>query len=76
LLIALFALLGATLPAWAYLAVRPVIADWLRAPIGIGPGVWLNLIGHLGVAVVAIRMILTSTQKDDARHRLSHPSFN
>jgi hypothetical protein len=71
LLIMLLALLGAVLPTWAYLAVRPIIADWLRAPIGIGPGVWLNLMGHLGVGVVAVWLLLAPTQKDDARHRLS-----
>lgn len=71
LFIAVLALLGAALPTWAYLAVRPVIADWLRAPIGIGPGVWLNLVGHLGVALVALYKFLAPTQKDDASHRLS-----
>jgi hypothetical protein len=71
LLIFLLALLGAALPTWAYLAVRPVIADWLRAAIGIGPGVWLNLAGHLGIGMVVLHILLSPTQKDDARHRLS-----
>ena len=62
LLLALIALAGALLPTWAYLSVRPVIADLLRAPVGIGPGVWLNLVGHLLAAGTA----LPSTQKDDA----------
>jgi hypothetical protein len=76
LLIALLALLGSLLPTWAYLAVRPVIADLLRAPLGLGPGVWLNLLGHLAAGAVALRMIIAPTQKDDAQHRLSTSSFN
>jgi hypothetical protein len=76
LLIFLLALPGAALPTWAYLAVRPVIADWLRAPIGIGPGVWLNLLGHLGLGLVALPRLMAPTQKDDAGHRLSRSLFN
>lgn len=39
-------LAGALLPTWAYFALRPVVAQALRAPVGVGPGLWLNLIGH------------------------------
>lgn len=53
LLILLVALSGAILPTWAFLAVRPLFASLLRADVGIGPGVWLNGVGHLTAAVVA-----------------------
>lgn len=44
----LVALMGAILPTLAYLLIRPIIAEWHNVPVlGIGIGVWLNLIGHL-----------------------------
>jgi hypothetical protein len=43
----LVAVAGALLPTWVYLAVRPAFAELLREPVGIGPGVWFNLAGHL-----------------------------
>lgn len=51
---ALVALAGAVLPTWAYLAVRPLYAALLRQEIGVGPGVWLNLAGHLLALAVAV----------------------
>ncbi len=54
-LMVLAGLAGFILPTWAYWAVRPVISALVGAPIGIGIGVWLNLLGHLlmiGIAVV------------------------
>lgn len=51
---ALVALAGALLPAWAYLAVRPLYAALLHEEIGVGPGVWLNLAGHLLALAVAL----------------------
>lgn len=53
LLILLVALAGAILPTWVFLAIRPHYASLLRADLGIGPGVWLNSVGHLTAAVVA-----------------------
>lgn len=53
-LIALVAVAGAVLPTWVYLAVRPAFAAILREPVGIGPGVWLNLAGHLLALRVAV----------------------
>lgn len=52
--VAAVALAGAVLPTWAYLAVRPAYAALLQQPLGIGPGVWLNLAGHLVILIVAI----------------------
>jgi hypothetical protein len=53
LLAAAVALAGAVLPAWAYLAIRPAYSELLRQPLGVGPGVWLNSLGHLLALVVA-----------------------
>lgn len=49
----LAALIGAILPTVAYFAVRPIVAGWLQAPVGVGPGVWLNLAGFVLLAVAA-----------------------
>lgn len=53
-IVAALALAGIWLPTATYLAVRPAVADALRAPVGIGPGVWLNAIGFLAVLIVAL----------------------
>jgi hypothetical protein len=43
---------AALLPTWQYLAVLPVVEGILRESVGIGPGVWLNLLGGALVAVL------------------------
>ena len=45
-------LLGLLLPTWAVLAVRPVVSELLRDPVGIGLGVYANAVGHGVLAVV------------------------
>ncbi|MCI0397307.1 MAG: hypothetical protein L0332_17500 [Chloroflexi bacterium] len=57
-------LLGAGLPTWAYLAVRPAARQVLATPVGIGPGVWLNLGGHLLVVAVALIEVLRRPVSD------------
>ncbi len=52
-LILLAALAGAILPTWTFMAVWPHFASLLRGDVGVGPGLWLNAVGHLTVAVVA-----------------------
>lgn len=52
--IAVVATLGAVLPALQYFAVRPVVEAIMRRPIGIGLGVWINTVGLLLVAAVAL----------------------
>lgn len=52
-LIALVALLGASLPTWAFLAMLPAIRT-LLGPVAAGPGLWLNLAGHLWIAGLAL----------------------
>ena len=51
------ALLGLFLPTWAYLAFRSPVAELLDQSVGFGPGFWLNGIGHLIVAVVAVSQL-------------------
>jgi len=46
---------GAIWPLWAYLAVRPMIVEWLGTAVAIGPGVWGNVIGHGLAAITAAR---------------------
>jgi hypothetical protein len=53
-LIAVLAIIGLGLPSWAYIAVRPFAADIIGAPVGFGPGFWLNGVGHLLILVAAI----------------------
>lgn len=52
--IAVVATLGAVLPALQYFAVRPVVEEIMRRSIGIGLGVWINTVGLLLVAAVAL----------------------
>lgn len=55
------ALVGLTLPTWAYLAVRPAVTQVLAQEVGVGSGVWLNAIGHILVAAVALMMLSERT---------------
>lgn len=52
-LITLVALLGASLPTWTFLAMLPAIRT-LLGPVAAGPGLWLNLAGHLWIAGLAL----------------------
>ena len=49
----LVGLLGALLPSWAYLRVRPLVAEAVGMPIGVGLGVWMNGVGHLLAAALS-----------------------
>ncbi|MDX1662808.1 MAG: hypothetical protein R3272_03380 [Candidatus Promineifilaceae bacterium] len=53
----LMAVAGAVLPTWAYFSIAPTFFEWLRRPFSYGPGLWLNLAGHLLVAALAIRQL-------------------
>ena len=57
------AIAGAAGPAWAYLGVRPVVAAALRQPVGIGPGVWLNVLGGALVAALCLLAWRAGRQK-------------
>lgn len=56
------ALAGAYWPTRAAFAMRPLIAELLGEPLGIGPGVWLNLGGHVLLAAVAVYHLLRPPQ--------------
>ncbi|MGB3716350.1 MAG: hypothetical protein WA996_18155 [Candidatus Promineifilaceae bacterium] len=49
-LFAVLGSLGASLPLWTFLVLRPEISAIFGDSVGIGPGLWLNTIGHLIVA--------------------------
>jgi hypothetical protein len=68
LLLALVGLIGGVLPVWYYGEIRPYFSQVMGVSVGIGPGVWLNTLGHLLVTLIALRQ-LAPTQKGDARHR-------
>ncbi len=57
LLLALLGLIGAILPTWIYMTVRPFAAQIMGVPIGIGLGVLLNGVGHLLVTAVSLLQI-------------------
>jgi hypothetical protein len=68
LLMAMVGLIGGVLPVWYYGEIRPYFSQVMGIPLGIGPGVWFNTIGHLLVSLIALRQ-LALTQKGDAWHR-------
>jgi hypothetical protein len=57
LLLAILGIVGAVFPFWFYLQVRPLVSQAVGLPVGIGPGVWLNGLGHLLVTAVAIQKL-------------------
>lgn len=63
-LMLLLGLIGAVLPTWAYLAVQPVISQLFSRPVDVGPGLWLNLGGHL--MVVSVYLYCMSLPTDNA----------
>ena len=62
--VCLLGIFGGLMPLLAYLVHRPIITQYLNAPVGVGIGVWANLIGHLllcgGVSLDARRDISRS----------------
>ncbi len=52
------AVIGLVLPTWAYLAIRPAVVQLLDRGVGIGPGVWLNGVGHLLIGVTAVLLLV------------------
>ena len=64
IILALIAIAGAILPTWAYLAMRPAIAQVLAQPVGFGPGFWLNGVGF-GVAAAIFLTPLIQRSKGE-----------
>ncbi len=46
-LVIALALLGALLPLWLFFPIRDLVSNILGAPLGVGPGVWFHVLGHL-----------------------------
>jgi hypothetical protein len=58
-LLAALGVIGALLPTWIYLVVRPFASEIMGVSIGIGLGVWLSGVGHLLVTAVSLMQITT-----------------
>lgn len=54
----ILAMTGLIFPSWAYLTVRPAAADLFASGVGVGPGVWLNGVGDLMIAIVALTFLI------------------
>jgi hypothetical protein len=54
LAMSLILLAGAILPTWQYLAVRGVFEGIMLQPVGVGAGVWMDLVGGLLAASVTL----------------------
>lgn len=60
-------LVGAVLPLWTYLVLRPEIASIFGQNVGIGPGLWINTIGQLTVAGVGGYCLLYASKRTKER---------
>lgn len=49
-LILALALPAAILPVWLFFPIRDLVSNILGAPLGVGAGVWVHVLGHLLVA--------------------------
>jgi hypothetical protein len=58
-------MLGAILPVWTYLAIKPFVEILMGAGVGIGPGIWLNLLGNILLILLGISFLLRR-----ARHEI------
>jgi len=63
------AVIGLVLPTWAYLAIRPAVVQLLDRGVGIGPGVWLNGVGHLLIGVTAVLLLVEQRR---SRPKVTH----
>ena len=57
ILLALLGIIGAFLPTWIYMIVRPFASQIMGVPIGIGVGVMLNGVGHLLITGISLLQI-------------------
>lgn len=54
----MLSLLGFVVPLWHYAQAQMVVEAFLRRPVGIGLGVWLNSLGFLLISLVAVIVLL------------------
>lgn len=59
------AAIGAILPTWVYLSVRPAAEQVIGVDVGFGPGFWLNLGGNLVVAAAGLLYLNYLSQIND-----------
>jgi hypothetical protein len=59
-LLAVLGMIGALLPTWIYLVVRPFASEVMGFSIGVGLGVWLSGVGHLLVTIASLMQITTA----------------
>jgi hypothetical protein len=64
-------IVGALLPTWIYLQVRPIVSQAFGLPLGLGLGLWLNLIGHLLVTGSALAQL---TRRADSSFQSGSPT--
>jgi hypothetical protein len=57
LLLLITAVTNIYLPGWAYLSIRPVIANLLRTDIGMGPGLILHTTGNVFIILAAVYLL-------------------
>ncbi len=62
-LLAVLCVAAAIGPFWAFLQIRPEIANLYRQPLPIGWGAWLTLLAYLFAAVVCLEEMLRRRQK-------------
>lgn len=60
LFLAILGVVGAVFPFWFYGQIRPLVAQAVGLPVGVGPGVWLNSAGHLLVTAAALQRLKTA----------------
>ena len=63
LAIVIIAFLGGVLPMGQYFLVRPVVEGMLKQSLGIGIGIWLNLVGALLIGMIALDEMRRRTNK-------------
>jgi hypothetical protein len=55
---AVLAVLGAALPSWLFMQVRPFLSDILGVPVSAGMGFWLNVLGNTLVIATSVFQLL------------------
>jgi hypothetical protein len=63
--IAVAAFTGLLWPSLIFWEVRPFASQIMKVQLGIGPGFWLNLLGHAGVLILAVSHL---TKKEHTKH--------